>query len=410
MNIIKVKINVTGFKRNNKLEIIFKLIDLIIQLIIIEYVNIIIKNEKEILNKEIKSIKNYYKLCSEGKLINNKNKFKKITHPKVSLVIALYNKEKYLLRLIRSIQNQYFKEIEIIFVDDFSTDNGINVLKSFQKEDERIIIIRNKKNRGTLISRIIGIFKTKGDYIMVPDADDMFAKDIIKTCYNLAVKFNYEMIRFNVFTNGTNNGLTEIGLKLNNKPVYQPKLSDYLFYGFGNLNLNDFTLWNKFIKEDAFKRAINNIKPFYLNQYMIIFEDGLLNFSLYRTVKSFYLIKKIGYYYIFQKENSVQHKKNITKNLAKYIFLYMKFILDNSKNNKHEKDMALHVFHLYNWHASLLKLINRDFLLYKEVINFFLNYEFINGEDRNKFKFLKEIIDNKEKNTTLKEVKIETSL
>ena len=410
MNIIKVKINVTGFKRNNKLEIIFKLIDLIIQLIIIEYVNIIIKNEKEILNKEIKSIKNYYKLCSEGKLINNKNKFKKITHPKVSLVIALYNKEKYLLRLLRSIQNQYFKEIEIIFVDDFSTDNGINVLKSFQKEDERIIIIRNKKNRGTLISRIIGIFKTKGDYIMVPDADDMFAKDIIKTCYNLAVKFNYEMIRFNVFTNGTNNGLTEIGLKLNNKPVYQPKLSDYLFYGFGNLNLNDFTLWNKFIKEDAFKRAINNIKPFYLNQYMIIFEDGLLNFSLYRTVKSFYLIKKIGYYYIFQKENSVQHKKNITKNLAKYIFLYMKFILDNSKNNKHEKDMALHVFHLYNWHASLLKLINRDFLLYKEVINFFLNYEFINGEDRNKFKFLKEIIDNKEKNTTLKEVKIETSL
>jgi hypothetical protein len=71
MNIIKVKINVTGFKRNNKLEIIFKLIDLIIQLIIIEYVNIIIKNEKEILNKEIKSIKNYYKLCSEGKLINH---------------------------------------------------------------------------------------------------------------------------------------------------------------------------------------------------------------------------------------------------------------------------------------------------------------------------------------------------
>ena len=87
--------------------------------------------------------------------------------------------------------------------------------------------------------------------------------------------------------------MTEIGLKLKSKPIYQPELSDYLFYGFGNLNLNDFTLWNKFIKEDAFKRAINNIDPFYLNQYMIIFEDGLINFALYRTVKSFYLIKKI---------------------------------------------------------------------------------------------------------------------
>ena len=402
MNFIKFKINVTSFKRNNKLKIILKLIDLLVELIIIEYVNIIITNEKEIFNKEIISIKNYYTICNEGKLINNKNKFKKISHPKVSLVIALYNKEKYLLRLLRSIQNQYFKEIEIIFVDDFSTDNGINLLKSFQKEDKRINIIRNKRNKGTLISRIIGILKTKGDYIMVPDADDMFAKDIIKTCYYLAVKYNYEMIRFNVFTNETNNGLTEIGLKLKNKPVYQPELSDYLFYGFGNLDLNDFTLWNKFIKEDAFKKAINNIEPFYLNQYMIIFEDGLINFSLYRTVKSFYLIKKIGYYYIFQKENSVQHKKDITNDLAKYIFLYIKFILDNSKNNKHEKDMALHVFHLYNWHASLLYLINSDFLLYKEVINFFLNYEFINDEDKNKFKILKEIIENKEKNATLK--------
>ena len=74
-----------------------------------------------------------------------------------------------------------------------------------------------------------------------------------------------------------------------------------------------------------------------------------------------------------------------------FIFLYIKFILDNSKNSKHDKDMALHVFHLYNWHASLVHLIDKDLLLYKEVINFFLNYEFISFEDRNKFKILKEI-------------------
>jgi cellulose synthase/poly-beta-1,6-N-acetylglucosamine synthase-like glycosyltransferase len=189
MQFIKFKINVTFFKRNNKVKLIVKLINIIIELIIIEYINIIIANEKEIFKKEIKSIKNYYNLCNEGKLINNKIKFRKKNHPKVSLVIALYNKEKYLLRLLRSIQNQYFKDIEIIFVDDFSTDNGINLLKSFQKEDKRINIIRNKRNKGTLISRIIGIFKTKGDYIMVPDADDMIAKDIIKTCYDLAVKY-----------------------------------------------------------------------------------------------------------------------------------------------------------------------------------------------------------------------------
>jgi len=404
MKYIKYKKNVFNLKRN-KSSIFIKLFYLIFQLNIIINIIINISNEKEILKKEIKSIKIYYKICNEGNLIKKKI-FKKIKRPKVSVIISTYNKEKYLLRLLRSIQNQYFNEIEIIFVDDFSTDNTINLVKSFQKNDNRIILIKNKKNKGTLISRILGVFKSKGDYIIIPDADDILSKDIIKTCYYLAIKYNYEMIRYNVFTNGTNDGLTKIGMLLESKPICQPRLSDYLFYGFGKLSLNDFTLWNKFIKEEAFKKAINNIDSFYLSQNMIIFEDGLINFSLYRSVKSFYLIRKIGYYYIFQKENSVQHKKNIILNLAKYIFLYIKFILDNSKNNRHEKDMALHVYHLYNWHASLVNLINEDFQLYKEVINFFLNYEFINIEDKKKFNKLKEIIYNKENNVTLKHLKI----
>ena len=387
----------------NKVNAIYKikkickrLIHLIIHLSILNYITINAMNENYILNKDINSIKTYFQICSEGKLINNKS-FKKNIKPKVSIVIALYNKEKYILRLLRSIQNQIFKNIEIIFVDDFSTDNSVNLVKSFQKDDKRITIIRNKKNKGTLISRILGIIKSRGNYIIIPDADDIISKDIIKICYNLAIKHNYEMIRYNVFTNIPSSGLTKIVQSLESKDIYQPELSDYLFYGFGHLSLHDFTLWNKFIKEDAFKKAINNLGTFYLSQYMLIFEDGLINFSLYRTVKSYYLIKKIGYYYIFQKENSVQHKKGISNDLAKYIYLYMKFILDNTKNNKHEKDMALHVFHLYNWHASLLSLINDNFEIYKYVINFFLNYEFINSEDRNKFLNLKEILNNKER-------------
>ena len=392
---IKLKKYVRGHN-NKKFNLFIKIIHLIIHLSILNYITINAMNENFILNKDINSIKTYFQICSEGKLINNKS-FKKNIKPKVSIVIALYNKEKYILRLLRSIQNQIFKNIEIIFVDDFSTDNSVNLVKSFQKDDKRITIVRNKKNKGTLISRILGIIKSRGNYIIVPDADDILSKDIIKICYNLAIKYNYEMIRYNVYTNIPSSGLTKIVQSLESKDIYQPELSDYLFYGFGHLSLHDFTLWNKFIKEDAFKKAINNLGTFYLSQYMLTFEDGLINFSLYRTVKSYYLIKKIGYYYIFQKENSVQHKKGISNDLAKYIFLYMKFILDNTKNNKREKDMALHVFHLYNWHARLLSLINDNFEMYKYVINFFLNYEFINSEDRNKFLNLKEILNNKER-------------
>lgn len=382
--------------KKKTIHLILKIIFSLIHLIIVSNIFINKLDDKVILNREIKSIEEYFKFCNEGKLFN-KRRFLKSYKPKVSIIISMYNKEQYLLRLLRSIQNQLFKDLEIIFVDDSSTDNSVKLVKSFQNEDKRIILIKNKKNKGTLISRIIGILKSMGKYIMVPDADDIFSKDIIKTCYNLATKNNYEMIRYNVFTNGSNVGLTDIVLKLNNKPIFQPELSNYLFYGFGHLGLHDFTLWNKFIKEDAFKKSINNIDPFYLNQYMIIFEDGLINFSLYKTINSYFLLKKVGYYYIFNRENSVQHKKDITKELAKYVYLYIKFILDNSKNNKHEKDMALHVFHLYKWHAGLINLINKDFQLYREVINFFINYEFIEKNDKNEFQKLKDILDKREK-------------
>ena len=88
--------------------------DIVILCAILNYITINAMNENYILNKDINSIKTYFEICREGKLINNKS-FKKNIKPKVSIVIALYNKEKYILRLLRSIQNQIFKNIEIIF-------------------------------------------------------------------------------------------------------------------------------------------------------------------------------------------------------------------------------------------------------------------------------------------------------
>ena len=58
---------------------------------------------------------------------------------------------------MRSIQNQFFEDIEIIFIDDFSEDNSATIIEKYQKYDERIILIKNKKNKGTLISRNIAL-------------------------------------------------------------------------------------------------------------------------------------------------------------------------------------------------------------------------------------------------------------
>ena len=83
-------------------------------------------------------IENYYILCNNGTLLNKK-KFMKTETPKISIISPIYNREKYILRFLRSIQNQYFDNVEIIFVDDFSSDNSVETIENYQIEDERII-------------------------------------------------------------------------------------------------------------------------------------------------------------------------------------------------------------------------------------------------------------------------------
>ena len=114
----------------------------------------------------------YAKSIKEGKIkkiIQNK----KYDNPKISFIISVFNKEKYLDSLIISMQMQDLKEIEIVFVDDFSSDKSVEIINHFKKRDKRIILINNKKNMGALYSRAIGANIAKGDYFIFFDSDDI---------------------------------------------------------------------------------------------------------------------------------------------------------------------------------------------------------------------------------------------
>ena len=97
------------------------------------------------------NIEKYFEICNKEILLNNKI-FKKNNNPKISIICPNHNRGQYILRLLRSIQNQFFDDIEIIFIDDFSTDNSVKLIEEYQKRDKRIILIKHKKNKGTLIS------------------------------------------------------------------------------------------------------------------------------------------------------------------------------------------------------------------------------------------------------------------
>jgi glycosyltransferase involved in cell wall biosynthesis len=114
----------------------------------------------------------YVKSIREGKIkkIMKNNNY---DNPKVSFIVSVFNKENYLDSLITSMQLQYLKEIEMIFVDDFSSDKSVKIIDNFRKNDKRIILINNKKNMGSLYSRAIGGNIAKGEYFIFFDSDDI---------------------------------------------------------------------------------------------------------------------------------------------------------------------------------------------------------------------------------------------
>ena len=111
-------------------------------------------------------------------LLNNKittiKKNKNRNNPKVSLISPIYNRENFILRFLKNIQMQSFYDLEIIFIDDCSMDNSVKLIKEYQKIDERLILIKNKKNKGTFISRNIGVLYSNSKYIKIPKIFENF--------------------------------------------------------------------------------------------------------------------------------------------------------------------------------------------------------------------------------------------
>jgi len=91
---------------------------------------------------------------------------------KVSVIIPVYNGEKYLERTLNSVLAQTFKDFEVICINDLSKDNSLEILKEYEKKDNRIKIINNSQNLGAALTRNVGIDNAKGKYIYFLDADD----------------------------------------------------------------------------------------------------------------------------------------------------------------------------------------------------------------------------------------------
>lgn len=118
-----------------------------------------------------------------------------MTKPKVTIIIPVYNAEKYLYSCLESATQQSLKDIEIICIDDNSTDHSPDILSKIADNDTRITVIRHDKNEGEGASRNTGLDNARGDYVFHLDADDTAPPDALEKLYSEALRYNCDMVK-----------------------------------------------------------------------------------------------------------------------------------------------------------------------------------------------------------------------
>lgn len=120
--------------------------------------------------------------------------------PKVSVIIPVYNAEKYLEKCIGSIAEQTFQDIEIITINDGSTDNSLNLLDRLSEKYNGKLVVLDKKNSGAGAARNLEIENANGEYIKFVDADNYLELDILNKMYTIAKEYNMSLVRGNYRT------------------------------------------------------------------------------------------------------------------------------------------------------------------------------------------------------------------
>ena len=333
---------------------------------------------------------------------NNSISSNKIENPKISLIIPIYNKQNYISKVICSIQNQTFNDIEIIFIDDLSTDNSTNIIKNFQQKDKRIILISHNENKGTLITRNDGALNAKGEYIMFIDPDDMIIENILNKTYYTAKSEKCDIVQFESIklTNESELRIWSNHYR-NSSKIIQPKLSEIMFYLDGYLKQNNYYIWGKLIDRKIFLKAIKTINNYYLEQHMTLYEDGLILYALLKNAESYIYIKEAGYLYDLRIDGIMYHRNSKIQadKTAKDIFLISKFLLEYSDNNFKDKKVAIYFMNrINNEYALACNSTTRDFQFYYDILDLFDKCDYIIKEDKKVVNDVRELIKIAEKN------------
>ncbi|WP_289054496.1 glycosyltransferase family 2 protein [Carboxylicivirga marina] len=214
----------------------------------------------------------------------------------VSVIVPVYNLEKYILRCVTSISNQSYKNIEIILVDDGSVDRSSSICKETAKVDNRIIYII-KENGGVTSARKMGVSNAKGEYLMFVDGDD----EIELNCIEKLLSVINETNRSDIVLGNLKAIPDRFQLNVPFEGIIDSK--EYI-----ELLLKGKVIWGPVCK--LFKRKLFENKDCFAPEYIAKGEDAIMNVRIALHARSIHLVNDTVYYYYLHEESTTSTSKN----------------------------------------------------------------------------------------------------
>jgi len=203
--------------------------------------------------------------------------------PEISILVPVHNTSKYLPQCLDSVLNQTFGNIEMICVNDASTDNSLQILNEYAKKDNRIVVIDKPKNEGSAQARRNALARSSGQYILPIDSDDYIEENMLEWLWTCVKMNDYDMVYCDIYW-GNSTGYSRI------EPAY---LTDDKILNIKNaiLNLNYISgtnhngmVWNKLIKKEIYEKIefpkLSNMEDLVIITQSIYYSDRIKHISL----------------------------------------------------------------------------------------------------------------------------------
>ena len=334
------------------------------------------RNERKLdLNKIKKQIQNYKKFKI---LFDNQHDFIKREKPKISLIMTIYNQAHFLNYIYSSIQQQIMKEIEIIIIDDASTDNSSKIINSFMKIDKRIIYLKNKINKGAFYSRNEGVMLSKGEYILIIDPDDLLLNNIFVKAYEYAKYYDLDILQYYVIRGSYQVNKIWLKNKYKSGILYSKQVKEVFFYSVSR------TLWDKLIKRDTFIKGIFFMKQEFNKERYFIHSDDTIFWGIISSANSYGFLEQIGYFYNFENPNSLIHHyfdPEFINIIFHSLFSTLKYYYIQTEDNEIEKNYVGYKFFIekvYYFYSNKIGYLTRGFDYVIDVLNMYINCSFFN--------------------------------